>query len=372
MELVYLFFIIFYVLLLWSMKQRWHQTEPNASHRKFRGKTAILIPFRDEGDNLPDLLINLDRIVPPEQEVIFIDDASTDGSVTLISAFLREKKHDHWVLLENTGIGKKAALTTGVNFTQAEIIVTTDADCTLRNQWVEHLTRAFCSNEIQLVAGPVMTVARPGFFFCFQQIEWASILLTTKYLFSKGAPLMCSGANLAYRKSAFTAVEGYTGNDIHPSGDDQFLLKKVIQKYGVNSATYLQGEQIMVSTQPQSTWAAFLQQRVRWAGKWRFDRSVGSGLSAILAFSMALLEISTLLLLLGSPWAWLTFIVFWTAKVGIETHVLGNVLKGYGLGQGLSCFIRTSFLHPAYVLVVGLKAVTGKYSWKGRSNTYND
>ncbi|HLW18687.1 MAG TPA: hypothetical protein VKX33_00095, partial [Cyclobacteriaceae bacterium] len=104
----------------------------------------------------------------------------------------------------------------------------------------------------------------------------------------------------------------------------------------------------------------------------RFDRSVGSGLSAILAFSMALLEISTLLLLLGSPWAWLTFIVFWTAKVGIETHVLGNVLKGYGLGQGLSCFIRTSFLHPAYVLVVGLKAVTGKYSWKGRSNTYND
>jgi len=352
------------------MKARWQQAEPNASHREFGGKTAILIPFRDEGENLPDLLINLDRIVPPAQEVIFIDDASTDGSVTLISAFLRERKHDHWILLESTGIGKKAALTTGMNFTQAEIIITTDADCILPNQWVEHLTEAFCSHEIQLVAGPVMTVARPGFFFCFQQIEWASILLTTNYLFSKGSPLMCSGANLAFRKSAFIAVEGYLGNDIYPSGDDEFLLKKVIQKYGVNSVTYLQGKEVLVNTQPQPTWTAFFQQRIRWAGKWRFHGSVGQAFSAILAFVLALLEMSTVLLLFGSSCAWLTFLVFWPVKVGMEKYVLGKVLADYHRGQSLSCFIRTSFLHPIYVILVGMRAIFGKYSWKGRNHNY--
>src|SRR5690554_5953463 len=100
MELIYLLFIIFYVLLLWSMKGRWQQKEANVSHIKFGGNTAILIPFRNEAENLPDLLINLDRVLLPLQEVLFINDASTDDSAMLISSFLRERKHAHWVLLE--------------------------------------------------------------------------------------------------------------------------------------------------------------------------------------------------------------------------------------------------------------------------------
>lgn len=350
------------------MKVHWREQKGEVLREGFRGKTAILIPFRNEAEHLPGLLINLEKILPDSQEVLFIDDASTDGSARRVASFIRDRKNNHWVLLENAGKGKKAALTTGVNFTQANIILTTDADCLLPDHWVDHMTQAFYNHDTQLAAGPVVTVAQAGFFRGFQQIEWAGILLMTKYLFSRNSPLMCSGANLAYRRAAFVAVEGYRENDMHLSGDDEFLLKKIIQKYGRKSVTYIQDGEALVKTVPQPTWAAFIQQRVRWASKWRLHRSGGHALSAVLAFALAFIEISTVLLLIGSVGPWLVFFVFWTVKVGMEKNVLGKVLGDYGMRQSLSCFIRTSFLHPAYVILVGIRAISGKYSWKGRKN----
>src|SRR5690606_23630614 len=114
--------------------------------------------------------------------VVFIDDSSTDGSSAIVSDFIRRENLDDWVLLKSAGIGKKAALTTGVQYTQAEQILTTDADCVLPSDWVIRMTRPFHQSDIQLVAGPVMTLGDTGFFARFQQIEWSSILLLTNYL----------------------------------------------------------------------------------------------------------------------------------------------------------------------------------------------
>jgi len=369
MELFYLLLILSYVLLLWSLKQHWLEKNGSPCHRDFRGKITVLVPFRNEAEQLPRLLLNLEEVCPDAQEVIFVDDASTDGSAPLISDFIEERKQGLWVLLVNAGVGKKAALTTGVNYTDADVVLTTDADCILPEFWIDHMTKPFYDDKMQLVAGPVLTVTRDGFFSRFQQIEWASILLMTKYLFAIERPVMCSGANLAYRKSAFVAVEGYLGNEMHPSGDDEFLLEKIIQKYGVDSVTYVQAVEALVKTQPLSTWAGFLQQRIRWAGKWRLHGPT-SILPSVMAFVLASLEISTLFLLSGAAGAWLTFFVFWTVKVSIEKHVLGKVLADYQIGHSLSCFIKTSFLHPVYIILVGVRAIFGKYSWKGRDNDF--
>ena len=41
---------------------------------------------------------------------------------------------------------------------------------------------------------------------------------------------MCNGANLAYEKSVFFEVEGFSGIDHLASGDDMMLMQKVAQK----------------------------------------------------------------------------------------------------------------------------------------------
>src|SRR5690606_24593279 len=180
----------------------------------------------------------------------FINDESEDDSRALIMAFLQEKNLPNWKLLENSGIGKKAALTTGVFSTEADIILTTDADCVLPDHWPQLISKAFHHDHVQMVAGPVMTESGSGFFAQFQQIEWASILLMTQYLFAVGSPLMCSGANMAYRRSAFISVGGYEGNINHLSGDDVFLLMKITRMFGPASFQFTSRKDTLVKTKP--------------------------------------------------------------------------------------------------------------------------
>lgn len=368
MEFIYLFVIFSYVLSLWSMGRHWRWGRTSISNKEYGASKAILIPFRNESEHLPRLLINLKDIVASSQDVIFINDSSTDGSSAIVSDFITKENLNHWVLLQSAGIGKKAALTTGVQYTQAEIILTTDADCILPPGWVKRMTGAFCQPDIQLVAGPVMSRGRTGFFSRFQQIEWGSILLMTQCFFSIGTPLMCSGANLAYKRSAFLAVEGYSGNEMHPSGDDEFLLKKIVRYFGAQAVSYFKDKEVLVETPPAASRSAFIQQRIRWASKWRLHGSFGHALSAALAFLLAISELASLLLLFGSMRMKLIFLLFWSVKILTERIVLGKVLADFHLSHPFLCYIATSFLHPIYVCIVGIRAVSGNYSWKGRNH----
>ena len=54
---------------------------------------SIVIPFRNEADNLPQLLDSISRLNYPKNlfEVILVDDASSDNSVGLIRDFISNK-----------------------------------------------------------------------------------------------------------------------------------------------------------------------------------------------------------------------------------------------------------------------------------------
>ena len=370
MELFYIIVMVFYFFLLLTIKKRWKEEAsiPVAPSRDL--KLALLIPYRNESRYLPELLSHLEKVIPDAMEILFINDRSEDDSRALLLAFLQEKNLPHWKLLENSGIGKKAALTTGIFSTEADIILTTDADCTLPDHWPQLISKAFHHDHVQLVAGPVITESGKGFFAQFQQIEWASILLMTQYLFSLGTPLMCSGANMAYRKSAFVAVGGYEGNMDHLSGDDVFLLMKVTQMFGPTSFQFTYKKEILVKTKPISNISSFLQQRVRWASKWRLHPSGMHYISVLLSYGMALIQLASFLLLFGSWESRIIFMLFWLTKIIMERESLGKVLTDYKIHPNRSSFIITSFLHPIYLIVVGLLATFGKFTWKGRKNKY--
>src|SRR5690606_31970236 len=207
MSVFYLGFISLYSFLLLIMKRKWKQEEwifPSLHQNGL--KIAVLIPYRNESVHLPRLLSNVLAVSLPGTEVIFVDDHSDDGSQTIVREFIAAHNLKLWKMMDNTGRGKKSALTTAINSTDAEIILTTDADCILPHNWVRGISGLFIRDCVQMVAGPVMTVSGKGFFSNFQQIEWASILLVMRSAFSLGRPLMASGANLAYRRSAFCAV----------------------------------------------------------------------------------------------------------------------------------------------------------------------
>lgn len=330
---------------------------------------SILVPFRNEFENLPKLFSSLLALNHRHFEVVFIDDHSEDEGLKLLQKLIveNERLDIRFSIIQNRGQGKKEAIETGIHTAIGEIVLTTDADCLLPSNWIEAYLVSFKDRNIQFLAGPVMSREQSNYLEVFQQIEWGSILLLTQYGFALDKPFMCSAANMGYRKEAFLKVGAYTGNKAYLSGDDEFLLKKITQAYGGGATGYLQGN--MVWTKAESTWKMLYEQRARWASKWRLHASFSHALLALIPFLIQLFFLGSLAL---CSLGWLGLLVFfylWSVKILIERKVLGRVLKDFGLHHKIKYYFLTSICHPFYVLNVGMQAAFGKIQWKGRNST---
>lgn len=326
---------------------------------------SLLIPVRNESPNLDRMLCLLGKIEEGFEEIIFIDDQSEDGSFEKLQELIAKRKS--YKLIQSAGSGKKAALQSGVQAAKTDLILTSDADCRWVSTWLEQMKAPFSDSSIQLVAGPVLTEGDDGFLADFQLLDWASILLLTGFSFVKKKPLMCSGANLAFRKSAFLKVGGYAGNEHWLSGDDEFLLKKIHQFFGKESTHYQFKKEALVRTQSEPTWKAFFNQRIRWAGKWRAHPSFSHLGASLAVMAMQFFWIASFFLLLEGAWGWIVFFLIWLLKCLGEYYSLERVLEHYGEKSKKIHLFGTSLFHPFYSLRIGFGAIFGNYSWKGRS-----
>jgi len=363
---IYLIFGLIYVFFLIFLASFWQGSTPAKHQRAFLPSVSILIPFRNEIENLPVIFAQLSSFNYPRLEIIFIDDQSEDTSVEWLE--FKSVNFDHISIVKSEGLGKKRAIQKGVQCAVGEVILCTDSDCSLSATWLEEMIFPFSNPSIQLVAGPVMAAGEAGFCCRFQQIDWASILLLTNFCFIRKKPLMCSAANLAYRKAAFLTVKGYQGNLEYSSGDDEFLLKKIVNEFGAESCTYIHHATALVYTKAEESWKSLYGQRVRWSSKWRAHGSGVHLLTALLSLGVQVIFLSSYGLLFVGIKGVLLFLFFWGLKISAEYHVLGKVLISFNKRLPLRDFILTSFIHPLYVIKVGLGGFSGKFTWKGRVN----
>lgn len=346
------------------MGRFWDPKSDQALNHTFFPAVSLLIPFRNEAKNIPSLCFNLMKLRYPNLQILLIDDNSEDDSFELLQRAFKENQKVQ--VLRSRDEGKKRALELGVKVATGQIIFCSDADCEFSEYWIERMVLPFQDPKIQLVAGTVMVEGKAEFLHEFQSLDWASILLLTNYSFFQKNPLMCSGANLAYRKAAFDLVNGYEGNREFASGDDEFLLKKIHKKFGKEACHYLVSPGSLVKTQPESTWDSLINQRVRWASKWKIHFSFSHALSAIAAFFVQLIWIGSFYLVFLGAKGVVAFGLVWLIKIAAEKMSLGKVLKTMGRQPNNSFLLQTSLVHPFYVLRVGIAALSGKFTWKGR------
>lgn len=331
-------------------------------------KVALIIPFRNEASNILKLAGQLRDSVPSSWEIIWVDDHSEDSSLQMILRWIKANGFEGWQVLAANGMGKKRALQTGILFSSADIIVTTDADVGLDQNAFRELIQPFSDSDVKLVAGPVISQADNGLFACFQQIEWASILLVTGAFFQVGKPLMCSGANLAFRKKAFLDVDGYQGNEHVMSGDDEFLLKKIVKKYGPSSTVFLATKKALIFVPPADSVGEFLQQRMRWGSKWKSHGSLLHSASALFAALFTMFPIVALLFFLIGPLNGWVLAIIWIGRFICDFLVLGRVLSALGVHLRWFYFLVTGVIHPLYVFAISLGIFRGGFIWKGRKS----
>ncbi len=324
---------------------------------------SIIIPTRNEENNITLLLNDISAQTYQHLEVIVVDDHSQDSTIKIVE---QEMNHDtHITLLKSTGAGKKQALTTAMKSAKGSIIITTDADCRVNRNWVASLLPYFSHQETKMVFGGVKILGH-SFFDDVQALEFASLIGSGGSTSELGFPVMCNGANLAFRKNVFDEVGGYSGNMNIPSGDDEFLLRKIKSKYS-KGIVFAGRSEAIVTTSPSRDLNEFIQQRMRWAGKWKHNQSLTS---VLLAFFIFLFQVSTIalpvLMVLG-PMDLQTGAFLLIAKVLVEYIFLQQITSFLFLRWSWPAFILLQVLYPFYVVAIGLLSNFLSFSWKGRS-----
>ena len=326
---------------------------------------SVIIPARNEKENIGLLLTALQKQNYPEHltEIIVVDDHSTDGTASVAQQFsfvkLVQLKED------NINSYKKKAIETGIAATTGELIVTTDADCIPPANWLK--TIAACKEEYNAVfiAAPVVFSTNNSLLQVFQSLDFLVLQGITAASVHKKIHSMCNGANLAYEKKAFEAVNGFSGIDTIASGDDMLLMHKIASQYP-GQIHYLKTNDAIVTTSPMKTWREFFNQRIRWASKAKKydDKRITAVLLLVYIFNL-----SFLVLLVAGFWCyyyWLYFAGLWIAKTIIEWPFVSSVAGFFDKKPLMKYFFFFQPLHIFYTIFSGLLGQFGKYEWKGR------
>lgn len=364
--IILIFFLTWYLLVIALIIGLRKSAEASLTHiGKTEGlRTTVIVPVRNEEQHLSALLEDLISQTLLPYEIFVVNDHSEDQTLCIARRFAARYPCIKVISLPDHFRGKKAALQAAVEASSGEVIVTTDGDCRVPRQWLECIIRNFLDPNVQMVAGPVLfgghsPAAR------ILNIEQLVLLSAAVSSLQLGYPLFCSGANMAFRKTAFEEVRGYEGFDHLASGDDVFLMQKISQQYP-RGMVYCASPDCRVTTQAPSSLRAFVSQRVRWAGKWRLlGRNVQVLAAFVFFFQLLVMAIPILAM------NWLITLPYVLGLIGLKWMLEGilvvRVARQLQVSFSAGRFVLVQLLYPIYVVAIGLLSFRRKTSWKGRS-----
>ena len=360
----------YFLLLICLIYGFWKLPETTLEKTPPQTNFSVIVPFRDEARNLPNLLASIVALDYPTTNVSFwfIDDDSQDDSCKIIEEFSKKHTFKNIQLLQNkrqSNSPKKDAIATAISHIKSDWIVTTDADCMLPKNWLQAFNQKIISEQPKMIAAPVTYVEETSFFSYYQLLDFLSLQGTTIGSFGIKLPFLCNGANLAYQKEAFLDVDGFSGNDTIASGDDVFLLEKFVQKFP-DAVSYLKSKDALVQTFAVSTWKAFVSQRVRWASKSANYTLLTGKIIGSIVMLMNLLFCALPLFLLGIL-SWKIIVLIVVSKIALDSILLLQTLQFTQQKIKPSHIIFSGILYPYSTIFIFIKSWFSSYQWKHRT-----
>lgn len=368
------FLLLSYISLMllyekgWRLQPDFHLPEtflPSA-------KITVVIPARNEEAVIGACVSSILECRYPENlyQVIVVDDHSTDNTYDVVTSFKKKnitclRLRDFLKEGEVLNAYKKKAIETAVAQSTGDLIVTTDADCIAKKNWLWNIAALYEQEKAVFIIGPVSFQVDNSLLSVFQSLDFLSMQGITAAAHRLKLGNMSNGANLAFSRTAFEKVKGYEGIDHLASGDDYLLLVKM-QKEFPGRIAYLKAAESIVATAPQPSWKGFINQRIRWASK------MGKYDDKMITFILALVYLFNFSFLVLGILGFFDF-YFWILggsllliKTVVELFYLRNVAGFFNKTRELFYFPFLQPIHIAYIIVAGFLGFFGKYQWKGR------
>src|SRR5690606_8764865 len=146
---------------------------------------SVIIPFRNEAQNLPSLLKSISKLSYPKHlyEIILVDDDSEDGSANVIYSILgtsgwQQEPRTNVKVIKNdrkTNSPKKDANISAIDVAQYEWTITTDADCQLPEFWLNSFDEFIYTSHAKCIVAPVTYLNKANLFNKFQLLNILSL-----------------------------------------------------------------------------------------------------------------------------------------------------------------------------------------------------
>jgi len=194
-----------YVLLLLHYRKSWHSIPdfiiPENKIPSGNTFISVIVAARNEEKNIGKLITAIQKQNYPSSlfELIIVDDHSTDKTADIIKPYLNDQIHLIPLRLADkaTIAFKKAAIDIGIKNSKGDLIITTDADCNMSENWLSTIAGFYELHHPKMIVMPVVIKNNHSFLGRFQTLDFMSLQGITGAAVHKKIHGMCNGANLA-------------------------------------------------------------------------------------------------------------------------------------------------------------------------------
>jgi len=328
---------------------------------------SVIVPARNEEAALPGCLRALQaQDYPGVAEIIVVDDESDDGTAHLAQQAI-DAGEDGLRLVRVRSprpfrCRKKSALSDGIAASEGEILLFTDADCQPPPGWVRSTVAAF-GDDVGLVAGYALPPSGSGILRGVLSLDNQAVAAMGAGSIGMGAPLSCTGRNLAYRRKVYEEVGGFAAIGHLIGGDDVYFTRRVaaLTKWRV---VYNWAPDAAVQSGPApDSWSGLLHQKLRHASKAGHYR----GPALAVATGAYVFHLLLLLGLMGaiSPGrSGTAALLVWAAKWVVDALLVWSFTRKIRQPSALAYLPLLELSYIPYVLVCTVAGRLGWFRWK--------
>ena len=351
----YSLFVIFIISGLFK-----HRLLPVSSYDNLP-MVSVVIAARNEEDHISNLIHDLIAQEYPidKLEVVIINDRSTDSTIDILN-----DASSNYAFIKNFSIDKKSelmapkkhALTKGIEMASGEIIILTDADCRVGKLWVSSMAYSVINQNCITIGFSEIHEKSETIFNRYQKIDFLSIIIANAGAAGWGYFWSGTGQNLAFHKKDFATINGFEKVSGRISGDDMYLVQSISK---IKTGHIHIDPHSFVTTSAIKDVKGFLNQRVRWSSNAKTNYYDAPPFFGFLLIMMSFNLLILLSLFFGGPWLRLLSIKFILEGI---IMFLGNKLFNNKMDYVAYCL--WAILQPAYIPLIGIWGIKGKFSWK--------
>lgn len=225
---------------------------------------SILVACKNEEKDLPCCINSLKQLTYPQDklEILLIDDESSDGTSAIIAS-AANKSNIHSLSTAGrhpTHLRAKArAIALAAKQAKGEWLFITDADAVLHPDWIQHMLSG-TNDKIGLIGG-MMTIALKGIVSVIEKMSISFIHPFAAGMAGWGVPSVCSGPNMAIRKSVYDNYGGLEKVDFKVA-EDLALVKIALESK--SKIKFHCSRETTVTLSPVPTLTHLISQQRRW------------------------------------------------------------------------------------------------------------